>query len=150
MDLRKLAAWLRQEHEALVQLTDVLKRHIAAMPQADLTDWLHGLSAAFERLMFHLERNFAAQETGGYMENLLELRPTISRRVEALKREHGELLRMGQRIREDLRATRAEERLLVADASARILRFMAVVAQHEQREDTLTLLVFNEDLGGES
>lgn len=146
----ELAAWMRAEHAALRRLTDVLKQHIATMPETGLADWLHGLRAAFERLRAHLERNFAAQERDGYMDDLIARRPGVSREVTRLKREHGELMRMADRIRAELAETSAEDHLLVADGSARIQRFIAVVGQHEHREDTLTLLVYNEDLGGES
>jgi hemerythrin-like domain-containing protein len=150
MQPSELAAWMRAEHDALRRLTDVLKQHIAAMPELALDEWLHGLRVAFDRLRAHLERNFAAQERDGYLDDLIARRPSVAREVARLKCEHGELMRMADRIRAELAETAAEDRLLVADGSARIQRFIAVVSQHEQREDTLTLVVYNEDLGGES
>jgi len=143
-----VAEWLRREHQALTALGKVLREHIALMPEAGAPDWLRGLRAAFERLRAHLEQNFAAQEKGRFFQNLLDLRPTLSKQVERLRREHTELLRMADRIRAELAEIDAADRLLAADLSARIQRFLAVVAQHEQRESTITLLVFNEELGG--
>jgi hypothetical protein len=39
--------------------------------------------------------------------------------------------------------------VLVADACARLQRFMAVVGQHEQRESMIVLFAFNQDLGAQ-
>lgn len=147
MNPGELAKWMQEERDAFRTLTKVIKQHVAAIPDSNLGEWLHGLRSAFDRLEAHLKRNFDAQETGGYMQNLLELRPTMSREVDRLKHEHHELQHMSDRIRADLSETRAEDRLLVGDACARVLRFVAIVGQHEQRENTITLLVFNEELG---
>ena len=147
MSPEELAEWMRSEHEALQALNKVLRQHIAAMPEVNLDDWLRGLTAGFERLRTHLERNFAAKEADGYLNIVVEKRPTLSPQVEAIQREHGEILHMAEAILRDLAKTQPENRLLLADMSARVQRFMAVVAQHDQRENMITLLVFNQDIG---
>jgi hypothetical protein len=40
-----------------------------------------------------------------------------------------------------------DNRLLIADIGVRIQRFMAVVAEHEQREVMITMYVFSQDIG---
>jgi hemerythrin-like domain-containing protein len=147
MSARDFGAWMQDEHTTMSVMAKVLREHIAAMPESGLGDWLHGLQVAFGRLQKHLGRNFEAQEAGGYLAPILEQRPTLSRQVDAIQLEHGQLLQMAARISEDLSRARAEDRLLVADSSARIQRFMAVVAQHNQRENMITLFVFNQDIG---
>ncbi len=149
MSPSELAAWAREQHESLVALTKVIKQHIAAMPETVAAEWLHGLRTAFDRLRVHLERDFETQESGGYMKNLLELRPWMSNEIDRLQSEHSQILRMADRIKTDLAQTQASDRLLIGDICARTSRFMSVVSQHEQRENTFTLLVFNEELGGE-
>ena len=143
----ELAAWMQAEHQATKTLTKVIREHIAIMPESNHDKWLDGLRAAFARLTAHLQRNFKAQESGGYLKFIIEQRPTLTNEVERIRSEHTELLRMADRIRVDLAEATTADRLLIADASARIQRFIAVVAQHDQRENMLTLFVFSQDIG---
>ncbi|MEW6199375.1 MAG: hemerythrin domain-containing protein [Planctomycetota bacterium] len=143
----ELGVRLQQEHQALVQLSQVLKEHIAAMPSVNITSWLDGLRAAFDRLHAHIQRCIEMKEKDGYLETILKERPTLAGQVQSLCSEHGQLLRMADGIRNDLATTRPEDRLLVADACARVQRFMAVVSQHEQRENMIVMFAFNQDLG---
>jgi hemerythrin-like domain-containing protein len=138
---------LQEEHRALMRLSQVLKEHIAGMPSVNIGPWLDGLRIAFDRLHAHIQRCIAMKEKDGYLETILKERPTLANQVEAIKGEHGQLLRMSEGIRNDLAATRPEDRVLVADASARVQRFMAIVAQHEQRENMIVMFAFNQDLG---
>ncbi len=138
---------LQEEHKALVQLSQLLKEHIAAMPDVSIGGWLDGLRTAFERLHAHIQRTITMKEKDGYLETILKERPTLASQVESLKCEHAQLLRMGDGIRNDLAATRPEDRLLVADSCARVQRFIAIVGQHEQRENMIVMFAFNQDLG---
>lgn len=143
----ELAARLQEEHRALQSLIQVLKEHIAGTPGVDSGQWIDGLRAAFDRLHAHIERCIAMKSEDGYLETILSERPTLANQVQAIKAEHGQILRMAEGIRNDMAATRPEDRLLVADACARVQRFMAVVAQHEQRENMIVMFAFNQDLG---
>ena len=88
------------------------------------------------------------QERDGYLEVILKEFPSLTRQVESIKSEHDQLLRMAEGIRNDLAKARAEDHVLVADACARVDRFIAIVAQHEQRENMIVMFAFNQDLGG--
>lgn len=145
----RLARFLREEQRLQAELSQVIRQHIVQMPQANLGEWLEGLRLAFERLREHLARTYAAKEADGYLRMVTQLRPTLSRQVEEIQREHSEILHMAVRILSDLAETKADQKLLVADANARIQRFLAVIAQHEQKENMITLLVFNQDLGSD-
>ena len=143
------AAWMQEEHKALAALTKVLRSHIAAVPEGALGTWLDSLKAGFGRLKAHLERNFDAQESEGYLSHLVESRPALAGQIERSKQEHAELRRLAERIAKELNEIRPAERLLVQDACARIEHFAAIVAQHEQRENMIAMFVFNEDIGGD-
>lgn len=143
----ELAMRLQEEHKALAKLSQVLKEHIAAMPSVNFGAWLDGLRTAFDRLHAHIQRCIEMKVKDGYLETILKERPTLGRQVEGIKAEHGQILRMSEAIRNDLAGTRPEDRLLVADACARVQRFMAVVGQHEQRENMIVMFAFNQDLG---
>jgi hemerythrin-like domain-containing protein len=138
---------LQEEHKALQQLSRMLKQHIANQPNANVGPWLEGLRAAFDRLHVHIERGIEMKTKDGYLETILNERPTLARQVESVKNEHGQLLRMSQGLRNDLAAIRPEDNLLVTEACRRIERFMTIVAQHEQRENMLVMFAFNQDLG---
>ncbi len=143
----ELALRLQEEHRALQQLSQVLKEHIAAMPNVNLGQWLEGLRIAFERLHAHIQRSFAMKEKDGYLKTVVEVRPPLSRQVDAVQSEHEQLLRMGFGLRNDLAATRPEDHVLIGDACARVLRYLAILGQHEQRENMIVLFAFNQDLG---
>ncbi|MBK9120054.1 MAG: hypothetical protein IPM18_10715 [Phycisphaerales bacterium] len=146
---QELALRLQEEHKSLNQLAQVLREHIATQPSVNLGAWLDGLRTAFERLQAHIERTIEMKVRDGYLETILGQRPTLAKQVEFIKAEHPQLLRMAEGIRNDLAATRPEDRVLVADACARVLRYIAVVGQHEQRENMIVMFAFNQDLGGQ-
>ena len=143
----ELGLRLQEEHKALLQLSQVLKAHIAAMPSANVASWLQGLRVAFDRLHAHVARCIAMKEKDGYLETILKERPALSRQIESVKAEHAQLLCLGEGIRSDLTATQPAERLLVDELCARVERYMAVVTQHEQRENMIVMFAFNQDLG---
>ncbi len=143
----ELALRMQREHEAFLQLTQVLREHIAGMPAAASDAWLGGLRAGFDRLHAHIHRTIELKTRDGYLDAILRVRPTLARQVASIQKEHGQLLRLVDDIQKDLAQIRAEEHVLVADICARILRFMAVVGQHEQRENMIALFAFNQDLG---
>lgn len=140
---------MQEEHKALHQLIQVLKEHLITPTGSNAGQWLDALRAAFERLRAHIERTITIKEQGGYLATVLRVRPTLSKQVAAIKSENSQLVRLANDIAHDLNETRPDDRLLVADISARIQRFMAVVSQHEQRENMIALFAFNQDLGGD-
>lgn len=144
---QEIAARLQEEHRALLQLSQVLREHIAATPQSDHGPWLDGLRVAFDRLHAHIERSLKMKTADGYLAVIVKEHPNLARQTEAIQAEHAQLLRMAEGIKNDLAGTRPEDRLLVADCCARVQRFMAVVSQHEQRENMIVMFAFNQDLG---
>ncbi len=143
----QFAEWMQSEHRLLRQLGKLLREHIVAMPESNRGDWLSGLRAAFDRLAAHLQQNFTAQETGGYLNPVLEGRPTLWREVESLRAEHPQLLHIARRIQQDLADAQPEQTVLLGDLTARVQRFIAVVDQHEQRENMITLVATSQDIG---
>ena len=143
----ELGQRLQVEHKALLQLSQVLRTHIAALPGGDAVQWLTGLRAAYDRLYAHVERCITMKEKDGYLATILQENPTLARQVEAIRGEHSQLLRMGDGLRKEMGAIRPADRVLIDDICARVQRFMAVVTQHEQRENMIVLFAFNQDLG---
>ena len=144
----ELAEWMKSEHQALHELNRVIKEHMAQRPDVGLGDWLKGLKLAFERLRVHLERNFSAQEQGGYLSVVTEKRPSLASQVEAIRGEHEQILKMCSDIINDLEQTPPDHKLIINDICARIDRLMTVGDEHERREVMLTMAVCSMDLGG--
>lgn len=142
-----IAKRLQTEHEALRQMTQLIREHLATTPAGSQSRWLEALKAAFERLHAHMKRSIAMKEQDGYLEVILKERPTLARQVEAINAEHGQLIRLADGIRDDLARTKPEDGMLIGDLSARILRYVAIVGQHEQKENMIVLFAFNQDLG---
>lgn len=143
----QVSEWMMNERKNLTELTKLLRQHIAAKPEVNLAEWLRGLRAGFERLIMHLRRHYAAKQADGYLSMVTEQRPTLSKQVERLRTEHEEIMHMGTQILEELTRIDAAQYLLVADVCARVQRFMAVVADHDQREIMITMYVFSQDMG---
>lgn len=148
MSEQELAAWMQEQHKALLELSGLLREHIVSQPRIECKDWLHGLREAFKRLKAHLKVNFEMKRSGGYLAHVIEVRPTLSKQVERIRHEHDEILRLAEFISDELETVVCADRLLLADLAARIQRFIAVVSQHDQKEAMITMLVFNQDLGG--
>lgn len=145
----ELGRRMQEEHKALHQLCQILKEHIISSPGPGSAAWLSALRAGFDRLHAHVKRSVGLKEQDGYLETILRQRPTLAGQVASIKSENSQLLRLAADIAHDLGEMRAEERLLVGDACARIERYMTVLNQHEQRENMIVLFAFNQDLGGD-
>ena len=146
-DPAELAAWLREERRILNELSKLIRGHVAQVAEKPPQRWLAELDVAFRRLCAHLRADFQSQENNGFFEELVLQRPGVERQIRQLRHEHDELLRLGEWIQRDIGQTRPDDRLIIADLCARVSRYLAIIAQHEQCEATLTLAVFNEDLG---
>jgi len=138
---------MQAERNTLVALSNVLKEHLAVIPEANVGTWLGGVRVAFGRLKKHLESNFVAQEEGGYLEQVIERRPTLAAQLEQCRHEHGELLRLAERVDGELSETSPDDRLLLREVTERIQRYLALAADHDRRENIITLAVFNQDIG---
>ncbi len=150
------AAWdeqlgerLREERNALVQLGQVLRSHLAAPPRTGDQHWLDALRAGFDRLYAHVARTISMKEQDGYLEAILRHAPTLSRQVASMRAENAQLLRLADGLRRDLAAIAPPDRLLLADAGERIVRLLDLLKQHEQRENMAVLVAFNQDLGSD-
>jgi hemerythrin-like domain-containing protein len=145
----QLGRRLQEERTALVQLGQVLRAHLATQPRPGDASWLDALRAGFDRLYAHVARTISMKEQDGYLEAILRHVPTLARQVASIRSENAQLLRLADGVRHDLGQFTPTDKLLLADATERILRFLDVLKQHEQRENMLVLFAFNQDLGSD-
>lgn len=147
MKPNELGRWLRDEHEKVNELSARLRDQIAGVPRSRGQAWIDELRERFEHLRAHLVKHMALEEHDGYMDAVLELRPTLSDEVDRLRKEHDELRRLQDMIHASLAVLQPGERLLTRDAGRRIEDFLSYVEGHAHHENVLVLAVFTDDIG---
>ena len=147
MKPNELGRWIRTEHEKVNDLTARLRDQIAGVPRSSEQAWIDELRDRFEHLRAHLVKHMALKEYDGYMDAVLELRPTLSNEVDRLRNEHVELRRLQDTIHSSLAVLQPAERLMARDACRRIEDFLYYVEGHARHENMLVLAVFTDDIG---
>jgi hemerythrin-like domain-containing protein len=149
MTARELALWLREEHGKLAELAASLLKKTAVVPRARQQQWIDDARGAFDHFRAHMARHMSLEEHEGYMLPAVELRPALSREVERLAHEHGEIRRMLDRIHEDLGTLAPDDALLIRDGCRRIQNLLQYIEHHEKDENLLVMSAYGEDLGTE-
>jgi hemerythrin-like domain-containing protein len=139
--------WLRNEHKIIRILSDELQQTIKVIPRLNRDEWLGGLRMRFARFRTHLLNHFDAEEIGGFLLPVVELRPTLSAEVDHLKHEHAELSRWLDQIIAELSDIRLDDDLLIEDTCHRIEHLLSALKHHEEHENLLVTFVFSTDIG---
>ncbi|MEE9295248.1 MAG: hemerythrin domain-containing protein [Phycisphaerae bacterium] len=142
------AAWMRDEHRVTRELIGEVTRVVGRASSANMPEWLDELRYYFSRLRAHLKKHMKAEEAGGYLEPVLELRPTLSPEVDRLKGEHIELALSLDQICDELERLEPDDKPSITDTCHRIQHLISAVRHHENREELLVTYAFNQDLGG--
>ncbi len=142
-----IAEWIRREHRSIRELSDALLGEVRLIPRFNRDGWLDALRHRFSRFRVHLQNHFEAEEDGGFLEPVVECRPTLSPEVEHLRREHSEMSRWLDQILDELRSVGPDDELLLEDACHRIERLLSALKHHEDHENLLVTFVFSQDMG---
>jgi hemerythrin-like domain-containing protein len=142
-----LAAWMREEHDRVHDLRDKLTEKTATMPRINVDEWLKEVRDRFEHLRAHLIQHMGLEEHDGYLNSVLELRPTLAPQVEKLNREHKELRSIMDSIFRDLQQVGVGDNLLIMDLSWRISQFLSYITHHEEHEQLLVTYAFTQEIG---
>jgi len=140
------AAWFRKEHKVTTELAQCLRGHVCSIPKVEVDAWLDGLRHHFGRFRVHLKNQMQAEEMDGFMQPVLEERPTLAREVENIKQEHAELAHWLDQILAELIEVKCDESLLIEDACQRIEHLLTAVRHHQEREELLVTFAFSQDL----
>lgn len=132
---------LREEYGKLKELAARVRSAVSAGAAAP--NWQPEFRKTFEHFRAHLYRQFALEETDGYMNHVMDRRPTRARDVETLKSEHRSL----QQATESLFAGLARPDLQPGEVKPMVDRLLSDVARHGQAENQLVLDVFGLDIG---
>ena len=147
MQQQDLASWIRKEHDHVEQLADRLRERVAIIPHVGSEGWIRDTRDRYEHFRAHLQRHMALEEKEGYMEAVLERRPTLSERVERLAQEHRDLARLLDDLHKLAMDLEPDRRLFLRDFCHRVQVLLSYVEHHEDEENDLIGLVFSEDIG---
>lgn len=147
MNPRETAKWICEEHAKVQDLAFELRQFLNVPPVGARAAWLPEVRERFARLCTHLRKHMRLEEADGYMKDVVARRPTLTRQVEILHHEHGELERLMSQIDAALAELAPADSLLIRHAVARIGIFLSYVEHHKEQEEHLVMYTFTEDLG---
>lgn len=147
MAQHQTAIWLHEEHKTIKGLISNLIPVVAVIPEVHRDAWIDTLRFQFGRLRTHIKNHMDAEESDGFMEPVLERRPTLSKEVEHLKQEHREIVTWLDQIWNELHVITPEDRLLIEDTCHRIRHLISALEHHEEHEELLVSFVFSQDIG---
>jgi len=139
---------MRDEHETVKTLSRRVMEKAAIVPQANQQRWIEEMWDAFDHLRAHLIKHFALEEQDGYLLAVVQRRPTLSREVDRLAHEHGEMIRILDELHRATHLLKPEDSLLIRDCCHRIQNFLQYLEHHESDENFLVISAFTEDIGG--
>lgn len=139
--------WIQKEHEKVDALIAALRAQVAAVPKAGLSTWIGDTQRQFEHLRAHLIRHMALEESDGYLVEVIERRPTLSKEVDRLEHEHREMAKIMESVHQVLSSVTPEDPLLLEDCCSRIRALLGYVERHEDFENLLVTSVFSRDIG---
>ncbi len=149
MDDARIAQKLAEEHKKLAGIVADLRAVAGEVPAQPRDAWLDSLRKCFFAFRAHMIRRFALEEVAGFMREVLERRPTLSRQVELLHQEHRDILALTEEIQEGLTAVAAEDASTIEDLCMRVSFLLSNVDHHTEHENLLVSYVFTQDIGGE-
>ena len=147
MDDTELIQKVRQEHLRLREIKAALVAALERSPEGDAEQWLKSLRQSFEHFRAHLIHRIALEELGGFLNIVLERRPTLSNQVEHLKQRHAEMIEMAGETMAELRKLDPAKPESVEQAALLVKMALSEVKYHEEAETLLVSFVFTQDTG---
>jgi len=138
---------VRTEHERLRDIKAALLAALDRSPGADPSHWLDDVIKRFEHYRAHLIHRVALTEIGGFLEVVLERRPTLSKQVDHLKASHAEMIEMAGATMKELRELDRKHPDSVRQAGLLVKIALSEVRYHEEAEQLLVSFVFTQDTG---
>lgn len=149
MTPREIAQWMREEHQAVNDLTQHLRDRVATVPRVGLKQWIEATTMQLNEFRAHLSKHFGLEEQGGYLESVTLESPALSTEVSRLQHQHEEIVHILDSIYGELGAITENDHVLIEDFCCRVQNLLRYIKDHEEREDLMIVSVFNNDLGHE-
>jgi len=147
MNKDELAAWMLKEHEKIHELIEELREKVTVAPRGDRAQWIEGLCNRFDDFAAHIRQHLKLEEQGGYLAQVVKLRPTLSEAVEIIEHEHEELEYLLAELQTALRELKPTDTLIFRDGCKRVQHFLTWLDRHEEHENHIMLYAFTQDIG---
>ena len=134
-------------HKALMAECQTVESIVSQPAGKDVPAWVCNCRSHFHKLHTYLREHMFHEETGGFMNDALERRPTLTHRVEQLKQEHIEVRAACEEIEN---ALLVDEQVSLKRANRireRIANLLARIYEHEKTENHLLQDAFFVDIG---
>ena len=145
MDDAELIQKVRQEHSRLRDIKAALLAALDRAPEGDARKWLDELRSSFEHFRAHLVHRVALEEIGGFLNVVLQRRPTLSSQIEHLRESHSEMIEMAGETMAELRKLGGDDPEAVNQAFLLVKMALSEVKYHEEAETLLVSFVFAQD-----
>ncbi len=150
MTEQEIAKRVAEEHKKLAGIMQDLNDALANMPDSNRVDWLENLRKHFFHFRAHMNHRVALEEYGGFMEWVVEARPTLARRVEGLRRERRNWLAGIEQSQQQLADATPDQAEQLESIRSKVLEVMGVIRRHTEEEDMVIADALLQDIGGES
>jgi hypothetical protein len=142
---------MRIEREILSHVHQALCIALRApITSEDASEWQERTVFLTDSFYRHIQRMFAIEEDGGYMDFVIDCpQPTLGGRVDLLCAEHRMLVAELAAVLTEGRATRTENLANLHQMRQRIAGFLNRFDEHRRKECELLYEAFLVDLGGE-
>lgn len=147
MDDLDIIRKVRAEHERLDDITNTLVHAVGQPFSFDRPAWLNAVCKAFEHYRAHLIHRIALEEIGGFLNAVIERRPTLSRQVDELREDHMRMIDRAGEIMQKLRQTMPDDEDALNSAVILIKMALAEAARQENAESLLVSYAFNQEIG---
>ena len=147
METNELTAWMLNEHEKTRELIDELRDRVTASPRGDRASWVEDLRKRIDEFTSRMCKHMELEEEGGYLTQVMELRPTLSEAVEIIKGEHEELKVILEGVQTAVHELAPTDNLLVRDCCKRVEHVLTWLERHEEHENHIMIYAYTQDIG---
>jgi hypothetical protein len=148
MDDATLVRKVRDEHRKLDEIKTGLEAALERGGQSDRRKWLDEIRTRFEHFRAHLIHRIALEEIGGFLQVVVERRPTLSKQVEHLRLAHHEMIRIAEETMSTIRELPADKPESAGQAALLVRMMLSEVRYHEEAEQLLVSSVISQEIGG--
>ena len=150
MSDKNIAARVAEEHKKLVGIIEDLRAAAMEIPPAPRESWLTTLREKFFRFRAHLIHRIALEEIGGFLEQVVQMRPALAKDIEHLQRENRDILASIEQVHQGLADTAPDDADRLRHLRMRIYHILSAVQHHAEHEDLLISFAYTQDTGGEA
>jgi hemerythrin-like domain-containing protein len=138
------------EHGMLKHITEALRLAIGwKLDGGNAARKLSTVRFITRSLQRHLDHQWALEESDGYMDAALSLSPHLSKRVNALKKEHEEFRRIVPETVDRLEQIAPADHTALENVCSQLLALLQKLDDHTRKETALLQEAFEREGGGE-